>query len=48
MIRKTKGGYEVVSRKGKRLGGPYKLVTEAVKRIQQVEHFKHKAKEGKR
>lgn len=42
-IIKTKGGYEVVSEKtGKNLGGPYKTRNEAVKRLQQVEYFKHK------
>lgn len=48
MIQKTKGGYEVVSKKGKRLGGPYPYVSQAVKRIQQVEHFKAKAQKEKR
>lgn len=41
MIRKVKGGYKVVSKKGKNLGGPYKTKTEAKKRLRQVEFFKH-------
>lgn len=42
MIRKTKGGYRVVSESGKNLGGPYKSKSAARKRLQQVEYFKHK------
>jgi len=42
MIKKVKGGYKVVSEKsGKKLGGPYKTKAEAIKRLQQVEFFKH-------
>ena len=41
MIRKTSGGYKVVSEKGKNLGGPYRTRKAAVKRLQQVEYFKH-------
>ncbi len=45
MIKKVKGGYEVVSEKsGKNLGGPYKSKGQAEKRLQQVEYFKHKKK----
>lgn len=45
MIVKKKDGYHVVSEKTKRnLGGPYKTREEAVKRLRQVEFFKHKAK----
>jgi hypothetical protein len=40
MIKKVKGGYRVVSSKGKNLGGPYKSLTEAKKRLRQVEFFK--------
>lgn len=40
VIVKTKKGFEVQSKKGKKLGGPYKTRKEAVKRLQQVEHFK--------
>lgn len=42
MIVKRKDGYHVVSEKGKNLGGPYRMRAEAVKRLQQVEYFKHK------
>jgi hypothetical protein len=43
MIKKTSKGYKVVSEKsGKNLGGPYKSKEQAVKRLQQVEYFKHK------
>jgi hypothetical protein len=43
MIKKTEGGYKVVSEKGnKNLGGPYKTKKEAEKRLRQVEYFKHK------
>ena len=37
MIVKVKGGYKVVSTKGKNLGGPYKTLKEAKKRLRQVE-----------
>jgi len=42
MIKKAEGGYQVLSEKGKNLGGPYKTKKEAAKRLQQVEYFKHK------
>jgi hypothetical protein len=43
MIKKTEGGYKVLSEKSKKnLGGPYKTKMEAEKRLQQVEYFKHK------
>lgn len=42
MIIKKKDGYHVVSEKGKNLGGPYKTREEAVKRLGQVEYFKHR------
>ena len=41
MIKKVAGGYKVVSSKGKNLGGPYKKMEEAKKRLRQVEFFKH-------
>tara|TARA_R110000824_G_scaffold185016_2_gene365925 strand:+ start:219 stop:347 length:129 start_codon:yes stop_codon:yes gene_type:complete len=41
MIRKTKSGYRVVSKKGKTLG-TYKTKAQATKRLQQVEFFKRK------
>lgn len=34
-------GWHVLSEKGKNLGGPYKSEEEAVKRLRQVEYFKH-------
>jgi hypothetical protein len=41
VIRQTKTGeWEVISKAGKRLGGPYKLVSQAQQRIRQIEHFK--------
>ncbi|MHB8653729.1 MAG: hypothetical protein ACYDA9_07610 [Terriglobia bacterium] len=40
MIKKISGGYKVVSKKGKNLGGPYKTKAEAQKRLRQVEFFK--------
>jgi hypothetical protein len=40
MIKKTTGGYKVVSKKGKNLGGPYKSKKDAEKRLRQVEFFK--------
>jgi hypothetical protein len=42
MIVKVSGGYKVVSTKGKNLGGPYKTLKEAKKRLRQVEFFKHR------
>lgn len=44
MIQKVKGGYKVVSEKGKKLGGPYPTKEQAVKRLKQVEHYKKKGK----
>jgi hypothetical protein len=41
MIVKVKEGYQVLSEKGKNLGGPYKTLEEANKRLKQVEFFKH-------
>jgi hypothetical protein len=40
VIKRVKGGYSVVSRKGRSLGGPYKTLEEAKKRLRQVEFFK--------
>jgi len=42
MIKKVLGGYQVLSEKGKNLGGPYKTKAAAEKRLRQVEFFKHK------
>jgi hypothetical protein len=41
MIRKVRGGYQVISSKGRNLGGPYKTVALAKKRLRQIEFFKH-------
>ena len=41
MIVKRKLGYFVLSEKRKNLGGPYKTRDEALKRLRQVEFFKH-------
>ena len=40
-IRKVKGGYRLVSKKGKNLG-TFKTRAEAVKREKEVQFFKHK------
>tara|TARA_B100000949_G_scaffold182222_1_gene163466 strand:+ start:2901 stop:3032 length:132 start_codon:yes stop_codon:yes gene_type:complete len=40
MIKKTKGGYKVVSKKGKNLSKPGLTKSAAKKRLAQVEHFK--------
>ena len=42
MIVKTGKGYVVKSEEGKNLGGPYKSIEEAKKRLRQVEYFKHR------
>jgi len=42
MIVKVQGGYQVVSTKGKNLGGPYQTLKEAKKRLREVEFFKHR------
>lgn len=42
MIKKVKGGYKVLSEKGKNMGGPYKTKEAAAKRLRQVEYFKHR------
>ena len=42
MIKKVKDGYQVFSSKGKNLGGPYKTIEEARKRLREVEFFKRK------
>ena len=47
MIVKRKDGYHVISEKTrKNLGGPYKTREEAVKRLGQVEYFKHRGGKG--
>ena len=40
MIVQVRGGYRVLSSKGRNLGGPYKTKAEALKRLRQVEFFK--------
>ena len=40
MIKKTKGGYKVVSKSGKNLSKPGLTKSAAKKRLAQVEHFK--------
>jgi hypothetical protein len=40
MIVEVEGGYQVLSKRGKNLGGPYKTLEEARKRLRQVEYFK--------
>jgi len=42
MIKKDKGGYKAVSKKGKNLGSGYKTRAAAAKRLRQVEFFKRK------
>ena len=42
MIKKVAGGYQVLSSKGKNIGGPCKTRKEAEKRLRQVEFFKHR------
>jgi hypothetical protein len=42
IIKKVKGGYQLSSSKGLNLGGPYKSLEEAKKRLRQVEFFKHR------
>jgi hypothetical protein len=42
MIVRKKNGYQVLSSKGKNLGGPYRTLAEAKKRLRQVEFFKHR------
>jgi hypothetical protein len=42
MIKKVKGGYQVVSSSGRNLGGPYKTLSSAKRRLRQVEFFKHR------
>ena len=40
MIKKAKGGFQVMSESGKNLGGPYATKGQAQKRLGQVEYFK--------
>lgn len=50
MIRKIRGGYRVLSEKGRNMG-TYKTMEDAKTRLRQIEFFKHlsgKKKEGKK
>jgi hypothetical protein len=42
MVVKVKERYQVVSTKGRNLGGPYQTFKEAKKRLREVEFFKHR------
>jgi hypothetical protein len=42
MIKKVKAGYQVLAGKGRNLGGPYKTLDKAKKRLRQVEFFIHR------
>ena len=44
MITKRKNGYFVISKSGKKLGGPYNSRQKAVERLRQVEYFKRRKK----
>ena len=48
MIKKTKSGYKVVSKKGKALSKGNLTKKQAQRRLAQVEYFKKKAKRKKR
>ncbi|MDO8555906.1 MAG: hypothetical protein Q7R96_01900 [Nanoarchaeota archaeon] len=47
MIKKVKGGYQVVAESGRNMG-TYKTFAEAKKRLRQIEFFKHKNKVKKK
>jgi hypothetical protein len=44
MIKKVRGGYQVLSSGGRNMGGPHKTKKEALKRLRQVEFFKRRKK----
>lgn len=44
MVRKTKDGWVVLSKEGKKLGGPYRSEKRANERLKQIEYFKHEDK----
>ena len=48
MIKKTSSGYQVQSHSGKALSKPNLSHAQAVKRLQQVEYFKHQPRGGKK
>lgn len=43
MVKHRSDGWHVFSKDGKNLGGPYGSKGEAVKRLRQVEYFKHRS-----
>lgn len=47
MIKKTKSGYKVTSESGKNLSRKNLTRQEAVKRLHEIEYFKHLDKAGK-
>ena len=47
MITGKSGSYHVKSEGGKNMGGPYKTKAQALKRLKQIEYFKHKDKSKK-
>jgi hypothetical protein len=44
MIKKTKSGYEVLSKSGKKMSKKNLTKKDAKKRILEIEYFKHKGK----
>ena len=46
MIRATKQGYQVKSESGKPMSKPNLTYKQAVKRLRQIEYFKHKKSKG--
>lgn len=44
MIKRVKGGYKVVSKKGRDLSRVYDTKEKAEKRLREIEYFKHKNK----
>lgn len=44
-VEKDKDGWNVYSKDGKHLGGPYKTKKEAIKRLREIEYFKNKGSE---
>lgn len=42
MIKRVSGGYQVLSRLGKNLGGPYKTLEQAQTRLREIEIFKRR------
>lgn len=45
MVKPVEGGFKVFSEKGKSLSKVYPSKSAAVKRLQQIEYFKHLVKE---